>query len=118
MNNINRKTHILDAANLTAGRLAVKVVKYLTGKHKKNWVNNIEAGDFVKILNIEQLNFTGKKLKQKKYYRTSGHLGNLKYETLGNLLKKNPRQLFINIVKNMLPKNRQRQPRINRIIFK
>lgn len=113
-----RKTHCLDAANKTAGRLASQAAKLLMGKNKTNWQPYLDIGDFVEIENIKKINFSGKKTKQKLYYRVSGYLGGLKSEKLENLIKKDPAKLFNKIVSNMLPKNKLRSPRLKRLKIK
>lgn len=114
----NRKVIKLDAAKSTAGRLASQSAKILIGKHKKYYQANEDFGDFVQIININKLNFSGKKLKQKKYYKVSGYLGGIKSEILENLIKKDPGSLFKKIVYNMLPNNKLRKSRLKRLMIK
>lgn len=115
---ISRKTHYLDAEKMSAGRLASLTANLLIGKQKPNWQPQLDIGDFVEIKNVEKLKFTGKKIKQKLYYRASGYLGGLKSEKLEDLIKKDPAKLFRKIVYNMLPKNKLRTPRLKRLIIK
>jgi large subunit ribosomal protein L13 len=115
---IVRKVHHLDAENNTAGRLASLAAILLMGKHKSDWQPHLDIGDFVEIENIKKINFSGKKLKQKIYYRVSGYLGGIKSEKLEDLIKKDPGKLFKKIVYNMLPKNRLRSPRLKRLKIK
>jgi len=115
---INRKTYQFDAGKISAGRLAAITAKILIGKNKVDFQSHLDQGDFVQIKNITKLNFTGKKLKQKKYYRVSGYLGGIKFERLEELLKKSPGQLFKKMVYNMLPHNKLRKQRLKRLIIK
>lgn len=115
---INRKTYQFDAVKISAGRLAAMTAKILIGKNKVDFQSHLDQGDFVQIKNITKLKFTGKKLKQKKYYRVSGYLGGIKFERLEELLRKSPSQLFKKMVYNMLPNNKLRKQRLKRLIIK
>jgi len=112
------KIYKFDATNIPAGRLAAKTAKILIGKRQINWQANIDLGDKVIITNLKNIKFTGKKLNQKKYYRTSGYVGGLKSEELKNVFKKTPARVFKKIVSGMLPNNRLKKYRIRRLIIK
>lgn len=112
---IERKTHIIDARNKVLGRLAVKIAVLLTGKNKTIFVRNRDVGDFVVIKNIKQLKFTGNKVENKIYYRHSGYLGNLKEITLGKMFEKTPDKVLWKAVWGMLPKNRLRKEYIKKL---
>ncbi len=102
---IKRDWLIIDATDLTVGRLASEVASLLRGKHKPTFTPNMACGDNVVIINAEKVKFTGKKLTDKKYYRYSGHVGGLKETTAGKLLEKKPERVLELAVKGMLPKN-------------
>lgn len=118
MTKINRKTHLLDAADKPLGRLASKVALLLRGKHKIDFTPNFDNGDFVIIKNIDKIKFTGKKIKQKIYHHYSGYPGGLKTVPLDKLFKKNPKEVLRRAVWRMLPKNRLREKMIKRLIIK
>ena len=63
----------------------------------------MDHGDFVVVKNIENIKFTGKKFKNKKYYRHTGHPGGIKEITPENLHKKKPGEALKLAVKRMLP---------------
>ena len=64
----------------------------------------MDDGDFVVVKNIEYAKFTGKKFKEKKYYRHTGHPGGIKEITPEKLLEKNkPGESLKLAVKRMLP---------------
>ncbi|MCD6545953.1 MAG: 50S ribosomal protein L13, partial [Thermotogae bacterium] len=92
--------------NKILGRLASKIATILQGKNKPEYSPNSDCGDYVIVTNCEKIILTGKKLKDKKYYRHSGYLGNLKVKTAGEILEKNPEFLIKQAVKGMLPKNK------------
>ena len=114
---IKREIHQLDAVNKPFGRLATEVATLLQGKHKTCFVKNQDFGDFVKIVNIKQIKFTGNKLLQKKYMHHSNYPGGLKTRILGDLFLKNPEKVFTDSVFNMLPKNKLRKSMIKRLTF-
>ena len=75
---LERKWYVIDAAGKPLGRTAVIAANILRGKHKADFTPNVDCGDFVIIINSDKAVLTGKKLEQKKYYRVTGWIGNLK----------------------------------------
>ena len=108
---------IIDAEDKVLGRLATEVAFILQGKDKPIFAPNQDLGDVVVVKNVDKLVFTGKKAQQKKYYRHSGYLGNIKEISLGKLFFKNPEEVFRKAVWNMLPKNKLRKPRMKKLRF-
>lgn len=106
----------LDAHNQSLGRLASKIVYFLTGKNKADYQANIDRGETVKVINIKQIKFTGNKLTQKNYYRHSGHPGNLKTLGLDAYFINQPKKILSLAVQRMLPKNRLQAKRLKRLI--
>ena len=53
------------------------------GPHKPTWTPHIDAGDFVVVINAEQVELGGNKWKQKVYHHHSGYPGGLHTETAG-----------------------------------
>ena len=101
---INRKWYVVDAANMTLGRLASEVAKVLRGKNKPIFTPHMDTGDFVIIVNAEKVKVTGRKLDQKIYYHHSGYVGGLKETTLREMMAKKPERVVELAVKGMLPK--------------
>lgn len=101
---IERKWYVVDAANMTLGRLASEVAKVLRGKNKPIYTPHMDTGDYVIIVNAAQINVTGKKLDQKIYYHHSDYVGGLKQTTLKEMLAKKPERVVEHAVKGMLPK--------------
>ena len=102
---INHEWFIIDATDLTVGRLATEVATLLRGKHKPTFTPNMDCGDFVIILNADKVVFTGNKLLNKKYYRHTGHPGGIKSETAEKLMGRAPERIMEQAIKGMLPKN-------------
>ena len=99
---IDRKWYVVDATDMTLGRLASEVAKVLRGKNKPIFTPHIDCGDIV--INAEKIKVTGKKMDQKVYYHHSDYVGGLKEATLREKLEKKPEQVIELAVKGMLPK--------------
>ena len=101
---IDRKWYVVDATDMTLGRLASEVAKVLRGKNKPIFTPHIDCGDNVIVINAEKIKVTGKKMDQKVYYHHSDYVGDLKEATLREKLEKKPEQVIELAVKGMLPK--------------
>jgi large subunit ribosomal protein L13 len=97
--------YVVDAAGRTLGRLASEIASRLRGKHKPEYTPHVDTGDHVVVINAEQVRVTGRKAEQKRYYRHSGHPGNLKETTLQDRIAKHPERVIETAIKGMLPKN-------------
>ncbi len=102
---IKRNWWLVDAKGQTLGRLATRIATILKGKHKPDFVNFLDTGDFVVVINAEKIVVTGKKESDKKYYSHSGYPGGIKEVTLGEMREKKPEEILRHAVKGMLPKN-------------
>ena len=101
---VERKWYVVDATDKTLGRLASEIATILRGKNKPMYAPNIDAGDYVIVINAEKVAVTGKKLDQKVYTHHSGYVGGLKTITLKKQLEKKPEEVLKHAVKGMLPK--------------
>lgn len=101
---IDRKWYVVDATDMTLGRLAAEVAKILRGKNKPIFTPHIDTGDNVIVINAAKIKVTGKKLDQKIYYHHSDYVGGMKEATLREKLAKKPEQVIELAVKGMLPK--------------
>ena len=97
---------VVDAEGAILGRLASNVASRLRGKHNPLFTPHVDMGDSIIVINAEKIRLTGRKLKQKQYYRHSGYIGGLKSISAEKLLEKRPEDLIRFAVKGMLPKNR------------
>mgnify|MGYP006129691763 FL=1 len=94
----------IDAKDAVVGRLASVVSMIIRGKNKTTYTPHMDDGDFVVVKNIELAKFTGKKFKDKKYYKHTGHPGGIKVTTPEKLLEKNKAGESLKLaVKRMLP---------------
>ena len=101
---IDRKWYVVDATDMTLGRMASEVAKVLRGKNKPIFTPHADTGDYVVIINAEKIKVTGKKMDQKIYYHHSDFVGGMKEVTLKEKLAKKPEQVIELAVKGMLPK--------------
>lgn len=101
---IERKWYVVDAANMTLGRLASEVAKVLRGKNKPIFTPHMDTGDYVIVVNADKIKVTGRKLDQKIYYHHSDYVGGMKETTLRQMLAKKPERVIELAVKGMLPK--------------
>lgn len=102
---VAKQWYLVDLDNKTLGRAASQIATILRGKHKPEFTRHIDTGDFVVAINASKIHLSGRKLIQKKYYRHSGYIGNLKSLTAGEMLEKNAPAVILNAVKGMLPHN-------------
>ena len=101
---VKKDWYLIDAQNIAVGRLAAFISKVLRGKNKPTFNPHIDNGDFVVVTNIEKIKFSGKKFKEKKYYKHTGHPGGIKEMTPLRLKEKNQTQEILKLaVKRMLP---------------
>ena len=100
------KWYVVDAEGAILGRLASVIASRLRGKHNPSFTPHADLGDSIIVINADKVVLTGRKLKQKNYYRHSGYIGGLKKITAEKLLEKSPEDLIRLAVKGMLPKNR------------
>lgn len=112
---IQRKWHIFDASEESFGRLASKIATLLRGKNKVSFVPHIDNGDYVVVINTDNLKYTKNKDDKKIYYSHSWYLGGLKEITLGKQIEKDSRTVIKNAVYGMLPKNKLREQMIKRL---
>ena len=56
----------------------LNIASKLKGKHKVEYTPHVDTGDYVVVINAEKVRVTGNKLKDKKYHRYTGYIGNLR----------------------------------------
>ena len=110
---VERQWWLIDADGKVLGRLATQVANLLRGKGKPQYVDFMDTGDFVVVINAKKIKVTGNKLEQKKYYSHTGYPGGIKEITLSKLMEKKPEDVIRKAVWGMLPKNK-----LNRAIHK
>jgi|GEM_PF-191495 len=101
-----RKWYLVDATGQTVGRLASRVAKILTGKHKPSYTPFLDLGDHVIVINAEKVVFKGRKLEQKVYRRHTGWPGGLKEISARDQLQRFPERVVEEAIRGMLPKTK------------
>lgn len=107
---------IMDAEGVSLGRLASKIAHHLQGKHRPDFQSNVDTDEVVRVENASRMKITGNKLTDKVYRRHSGYPGGLKAEALKDVIaQKGHAEVLRRAVKRMLPPNRMRSMRMNRL---
>jgi large subunit ribosomal protein L13 len=102
----DRKWYVVDAKDQVLGRLATKIARMIRGKDKAIFTPNADTGDFVVVINAEQVRMTGKREELKNYYSHSMYPGGLKTRSFSEVRAKKPEFIIESAVKGMLPKTR------------
>ena len=102
---IERQWYLVDATDLTLGRLASEVAQVLRGKNKPCFTPHLDTGDFVVVINAEKVRVSGNKSTQKLYRRHSGRPGGMKTETYAHLQGRLPERIIEKAIRGMLPHN-------------
>ncbi len=102
---IQREWLLVDLDGLNVGRAASQIAKLLRGKHKPTFTPHLDVGDFVVCINADKVNFTGRKLDQKRYHKFTGYVGNMKSRTAREMLAQKPEQVIKLAVRRMLPRS-------------
>ena len=101
---VKRDWYIVDASDKVLGRLASEIAHRLRGKHKPEFTRHIDTGDFIVVVNFENLRVTGNKAKDQLYNRHSGYPGGLYTTNFEKMQAKHPARVLEKAVKGMLPK--------------
>ena len=102
---IDRKWYVIDATDISLGRLSTVVASILRGKNKPTYTPHVDTGDYVIVINAEKIQLTGKKATDKLYSRHSGYPGGLTQVSAGDMRRNKPERLIETSIKGMLPKN-------------
>lgn len=101
---VTRDWYVVDAAGKTLGRLATEIASRLRGKHKAVYTPHVDTGDYIIVINAEQIAVTGNKAQNKMYHAHSGYPGGLKSISFEKLQAKKPEMIIEAAVKGMLPR--------------
>lgn len=112
---IKQSWHLIDAKGQVLGRLATKVSGLLMGKGKPTYAPHLDSGDFVVIINAENITVTGKKALQKVYRGHSGYPHGFKEVSFEKMMKEHPERIIEHAVEGMLPDNRLKKNRMARL---
>lgn len=112
---VTRQWYVVDASEAPMGRVATKVASLLTGKEKPQFTKHIDCGDYVVVINAENVVATGDKQSKKVYYRHTGFPGGIKDATLAKKLETDPAFPITHAIRGMLPVNKLRDERLKRL---
>ncbi|EIE91766.1 hypothetical protein G6F57_008206 [Rhizopus arrhizus] len=110
-----RVWHVVDAKQRVLGRLATNVATTLMGKHKPIYDPAADCGDYVVVINAKDVLVSGKKAEQKLYRHHTMYPGGLKEINFKDLQAKDSTEPIRKAISGMLPKNRLRQVRLDRL---
>ena len=114
---IVRKYHLFDAKGKTPGRLATGIVRILRGKNKVDFTPHIDGGDFVVVINSDDIAISHGKGTKKVYYRFSGYPGGISATRLNEQMAKDSRKVIRDAVYGMLCKNKLRDKMLKRLFI-
>ncbi|KAK4048078.1 54S ribosomal protein L23, mitochondrial [Microbotryomycetes sp. JL221] len=107
----------VDATDQVLGRMATRIAIVLMGKHKPVYDQSNDCGDYVVVTNARNVKVTGRKAEQKLYRHHTGYPGGLKEITYATMMEKKPEEIIRRAVSGMLPKNRLRDKRLERLFI-
>ncbi len=101
---IKKEWLLIDAKDAVLGRLAAFSANVLRGKNKPNYTPNQDCGDNLIIINANHVHLTGKKGKDKIYYRHTGYPGGIKETNPEKMKSKEKSNEIIKLaIKRMIP---------------
>jgi len=112
---IKREWHLVDLKDQVLGRISTNIAVKLIGKNKQYFTQHLDCGDYIVAINAGNIRVTGRKKKQKMYYRHSGFPGGFKQIPFDKMMQKDPRKVIELAVRGMLPKNKLRDKRMRRL---
>ena len=105
-NEISNEWVLVDATDKYIGRLATQIASILLGKNKPNFTPGVEIGDYVIVINAENIKASGNKMEDKFYYHHTGYPSGIKSISLRQQLAKHPERVIRSAVWGMLPHNK------------
>jgi large subunit ribosomal protein L13 len=112
------KEYTLDAKDKALGRLASETAVLLRGKKEPDFAPHKLPDVKVKIININAIKISEKKISQKRYRSHSGYPGGMKISLMKKVLEKKGLPFILrNAVMGMLPKNKLRSKIIKNLII-
>jgi large subunit ribosomal protein L13 len=116
---IKRAWYLFDVEGKILGRVVSEIATTLMGKSKPYYVNSLDCGDNVVVINAEKVKVTGRKELQRMYFHHSGYPGGDRKETLMDLRKRKPEDIIKETILGMLPQNKLRDRIMTRLfVFK
>ena len=108
---VNHKWILVDVAGVPLGRAATFIASRLTGKYSPSYTPHMDNGDYVVVVNADQMTYGGDRT-AKTYYRHSEFPGALKEISADTVSMS---EMLERAVSGMLPKNKLRSDRLARL---
>jgi large subunit ribosomal protein L13 len=102
---VRKDWYLIDVKGKILGRVATQVAKLLMGKGKPEFCKHLDLGDYVIVINSDQVRLSGKKENQKEYFHHTGYPEGSRKISFSKYIKTKPEELFREAVKGMLPHN-------------
>lgn len=112
---VSRNWTLIDASEAPLGRVATVIAGRLVGKYKPTYTPSMDDGDYVVVINADQLVMTGNKENSKVYYRHTGFPGGIKERSLKEVKNLDSTKAVVAAVKGMLPRNKLHAVRLTRL---
>ena len=111
--------YTIDATGKRLGRLASEVAVLLMGKNLPDFTRNKVADVAVTVENINALDVTAKKKKEKEYDHYTGYPGGRRVYNMDKVIAdKGMEEVFKKAVSGMLPGNKLRPDMLKNLIIK
>lgn len=108
---VSHKWILVDVAGIPLGRAATFIANRLTGKYSPSYTPHMDGGDYVVVINADQMVYGGDRT-AKTYYRHSEFPGALKEISADTVSMS---EMLERAVNGMLPKNKLRKDRMARL---
>ena len=113
-----KKWFVVDADAQIVGRLATRIATVLMGKHRPEYTAHVDSGDYVIVVNVDRVRFSGKpmshptipyftkKTAQKTYQYYTGFPSGRRVKSAEDRFTNKPEDILKLAVQRMLPKNK------------
>lgn len=101
---ITRNWYVIDANEKVLGRLVSKIAYLLMGKGKLQYSPNQDHGDYIIIVNTDNIRLTGNKSETKTYFRHSQYPSGGKTRSFKEQMALDSTKVIRDAVHGMLPK--------------
>ncbi len=114
-NDWNQDWYVVDATDIPLGRLASNIARVLQGKHKPIYTPHVDVGDYIVVVNFDQVEYSGNKRENKLYRRYTGYPGGLREATLEKVLERHPTKPLYEAVRRMMPKSKMGRKMLDKL---
>lgn len=108
---VSHRWILVDVTGIPLGRAATFIANRLTGKYSPSYTPHMDSGDYVVVINADQMVYGGDRT-AKTYYRHSEFPGALKEISADTVSMS---EMLERAVNGMLPKNKLRKDRMARL---